>query len=111
MALRLNAAGHLHRRTTESIILILHAAAVLEKLAAWNHGSIYKTKPFEAMLEKVFSSRPIFGGASDDDEMFAKVAITTTSSVAQHAVVIANYNRPDPTEYGENILNKLGTTI
>ncbi|KAI1161870.1 FabD/lysophospholipase-like protein [Nemania serpens] len=77
----------------------MHGVPILEKLAAWNHGSIYKTKPFEAMLEKVFSSRPIFGGASDDDEMFAKVAITTTSSVAQHAVVIANYNRPDPTEY------------
>ncbi|KAI0517620.1 FabD/lysophospholipase-like protein [Xylaria bambusicola] len=77
----------------------MHGVPILEKLAAWNHGSIYKTKPFEKMLEKVFTSRPIFGGASDDHEMLTKVAITTTSSIAQHAVVLANYNRPDPTEY------------
>ncbi|KAI1736759.1 FabD/lysophospholipase-like protein [Xylaria scruposa] len=77
----------------------LHGFPILETLAAWNHGSKYKTKPFEAMLEKVFTSRPIFGGTKDDGEMFTKVAITTTSSVAQHAVVLANYNRPDPTEY------------
>ncbi|KAI1362066.1 FabD/lysophospholipase-like protein [Xylaria arbuscula] len=77
----------------------MHGIPVLEKLAAWNHGSIYKTKPFEAMLEKVFTSRPIFGGASNDHEMITKVAVTTTSSIAQHAVVLANYNRPDPIEY------------
>ncbi|KAI0555301.1 FabD/lysophospholipase-like protein [Xylaria curta] len=77
----------------------MHGVPVLEKLAAWNHGSIYKTRPLEAMLKNVFTSRPIFGGTSDNDEMFTKVAITTTSSVAQHVVVLTNYNRPDPTEY------------
>ncbi|KAI1374424.1 hypothetical protein F4677DRAFT_447419 [Hypoxylon crocopeplum] len=72
---------------------------LLEKLALLNHGSMYKTKPFEALLEKTFSSRPLFGGASDLSEMLTKVAITTTSAIAQHAVVLANYNRPDSTEY------------
>lgn len=75
---------------------------VLEKLAILNHGSMYKTKPFEAMLEEVFTSRPLFGGANEGSEMITKVAITTTSAVAQHAVVLANYNRPDTEEYGES---------
>ncbi|KAI3316635.1 FabD/lysophospholipase-like protein [Xylariaceae sp. AK1471] len=72
---------------------------ILEKLAILNHGSMYKTKPFETILEKAFTTRPLFGGANDVNEMPTKVAITTTSAVAQHAVVLANYNRPDPAEY------------
>lgn len=75
---------------------------LLEKLAMLSHGSMYKTRPFEALLRKRFEERPLFGGDINESEMLTKVAVTSTTAVAQHAVVLANYNRPDPSEYGES---------
>ncbi|KAI0124847.1 hypothetical protein BJ170DRAFT_478611 [Xylariales sp. AK1849] len=72
---------------------------VLEKLSMLNHGSIYKTKPFERVLKSKFDNRPLFGGISEKEEMSTKVAVTTTTSIEQHAVVLANYNRPDGSEF------------
>lgn len=77
---------------------------LLEKLAILNHGSMYKTKPFEKRLQEKFESRPLFGGTNEVGEMVTKVAITSTTAVAQHAVVLANYNRPDSADYGKNDL-------
>jgi hypothetical protein len=74
---------------------------LLEKLAIVNHGSIYKSKPFEALLSERFEASPLFGGTNTNrNEMVTKVAVTSTTAVAQEAVVLANYNRPDPSEYG-----------
>ncbi|KAI0888236.1 uncharacterized protein GGS22DRAFT_95044 [Annulohypoxylon maeteangense] len=72
---------------------------LLQNLAVLNHGSMYKTRPFEALLRKTFTEKPLFGGANDLSEMITKVAITTTSEMKQHAVVLANYNRQGSTEY------------
>ncbi|EXK25131.1 hypothetical protein FOMG_18188 [Fusarium oxysporum f. sp. melonis 26406] len=74
---------------------------VLEQLAVIGHGSMYKTKPFEELLKEKFDqNRSLFGGSlgegSDEPgEMATKVAVTSTISVDQHAVVISNYNRPE----------------
>lgn len=75
---------------------------LLEKLAILNHGSMYKTKPFEKRLKEKFEARPLFGGTNEVGEMVTKVAITSTTAVAQHAVVLANYNRPDSADYGKD---------
>ncbi|XDG06053.1 hypothetical protein ABKA04_005668 [Annulohypoxylon sp. FPYF3050] len=79
---------------------ILKFAPSLGKLAIISHHSRYKTKPFEAMLRNTFKEKPLFGGDNDLREMITKVAITTTTEIEQHAVVLANYNRQGPTDYG-----------
>ncbi|KAF6832216.1 hypothetical protein CPLU01_06315 [Colletotrichum plurivorum] len=72
---------------------------VLEKLAIVNHGSMYKTKPFEALLKQRFQgNRPLFGGANNQNEMSTKVAVTSTTLIEQHPVILTNYNRPDTAE-------------
>lgn len=74
---------------------------VLEQLAVISHGSMYKTKPLEELLKEKFDlNRPLFGGSlgegtNEAGEMATKVAVTSTISVGQHAVVISNYNRPE----------------
>ncbi|KAK1491219.1 hypothetical protein CTAM01_10334 [Colletotrichum tamarilloi] len=75
----------------------LSGIPLLEKLVTINHGSIYKTKPFEALLREKFQDRPLFGGANDhsQSEMLTKVAVTSTTSIDQHSVILTNYNRPD----------------
>jgi hypothetical protein len=75
---------------------------LLEHLSLLNHGSMYKTKPFETLLQETFSNQPLFGGSTETTEMATKVAITTTSALEQHPVVLANYNRPDPVENSES---------
>lgn len=76
---------------------------LLEKLVTINHGSIYKTKPFEALLREKFQDRPLFGGANEhsQSEMLTKVAVTSTTSIDQHSVILTNYNRPDAMEDGK----------
>jgi len=74
---------------------------LLEKFAILNHGSMYKTAPFEAVLKERLGMDPLFGGNTNKNEMVTKVAVTSTTTVDQHAVVLTNYNRPDPTDYGE----------
>ncbi|KAI1446662.1 FabD/lysophospholipase-like protein [Annulohypoxylon stygium] len=71
-----------------------------EKLALLSHHSRFKTTPFEELLQKTFTEKPLFGGANGLSEMVTKVAVTTTSEIEQHAVVLANYNRQGPTDYG-----------
>ncbi|KAK2606241.1 hypothetical protein QQS21_003289 [Conoideocrella luteorostrata] len=79
----------------------LKGVPVLEHLAVLNHGSMYKTKPFEELLRKKFDqNRPLFGGSLVEEEMATKVAVTSTISVDQHAVVISNYNRPESSTFG-----------
>lgn len=72
-----------------------------EKLALLSHHSRFKTTPFEELLQKTFTEKPLFGGANGLSEMVTKVAVTTTSEIEQHAVVLANYNRQGPTDYGK----------
>lgn len=75
---------------------------VLEQLAVLNHGSMYKTRPFEQLLKEKFDKhRSLFGGIDEIDEMATKVAVTSTMSIDQHAVVISNYNRPESREFGK----------
>jgi patatin-like phospholipase/acyl hydrolase len=72
---------------------------LLERMAVLNHGSMYKTSPFQAMLKQTFKSKPLFGDTDQDTMAPIKVAITTATSVDQHPVVLANYNRLDPADY------------
>ncbi|KAK8015171.1 hypothetical protein PG990_008467 [Apiospora arundinis] len=71
----------------------------LEHMAVLNHGSMYKTKPFQNVLQNTFKCEPLFGDTGQDMKAPIKVAITTATSVDQHPVVLANYSRPDPTTY------------
>ncbi|KAF6818372.1 hypothetical protein CMUS01_11936 [Colletotrichum musicola] len=72
---------------------------ILDILANLNHGSMYKTKPFEAILQQMFQAdRPLFGGADDQSETHTKVAVTATTSIEQQPVILTNYNRPDIAE-------------
>ncbi|KAM0414633.1 hypothetical protein ACHAPT_013527 [Fusarium lateritium] len=83
----------------------LKGVPLLEQLAVFNHGSMYKTRPFEELLgEKFDRNRPLFGGTlgegpNETGEMATKVAVTSTISVDQHAVVISNYNRPEKSAF------------
>ncbi|KAI1208514.1 uncharacterized protein F4807DRAFT_452194 [Annulohypoxylon truncatum] len=77
----------------------LIAIPFLKNLTALSHRSIFKTRPFEELLRRAFTEEPLFGGANDLSEIATKVAITTTSEMKQHAVVLANYNRQGTTEY------------
>ncbi|KAK6850624.1 hypothetical protein PG987_000258 [Apiospora arundinis] len=72
---------------------------LLERMAVLNHGSMYKTSPFQAMLQTTFKSKPLFGDTDQDTMAPIKVAITTATSVDQYPVVLANYNRLDPADY------------
>ncbi|KAJ4391044.1 hypothetical protein N0V93_004658 [Gnomoniopsis smithogilvyi] len=73
----------------------LNGIPLLEKIAIFSHGSKYKTKPFEKVLKETFEEWPLFGGQSELGEMFTKVAVTSTTAIQQHPVVLANYNRPN----------------
>ncbi|KAM3089514.1 hypothetical protein ACMFMG_001101 [Clarireedia jacksonii] len=74
---------------------------VLGTLQMANHKSMYKTKPFEKCLQDSFEDRPLFGGDQNNQEGYmVKVAVTSTTSIQQHPVILTNYNRPDIQEYG-----------
>ena len=72
------------------------AVVPIMRVLAWaNHGSKYKTKPFERVLKDTFdANRLLFGGQSMTN-MSMKVAVTTTTYVDQRPVVFSNYNRPE----------------
>ncbi|KAK8118120.1 uncharacterized protein PG998_006401 [Apiospora kogelbergensis] len=72
---------------------------VLQNLAVLNHGSMYKTRPLKDILQSSFESKPLFGDTGQDAMAPIKVAITSATSIDQHAIVFANYNRRDPGEY------------
>lgn len=66
-----------------------------------NYRSMYKTKPFETLLQQRFQrSRLLFGGMNDESEMSTKVAVTSTTLTEKHPVILTNYNRPDTAENG-----------
>ncbi|KAH6647653.1 hypothetical protein BKA67DRAFT_394493 [Truncatella angustata] len=71
---------------------------MLENLAVFYHGSIYKTRPFERGLKMMFQDQPLFGGATLQRETPAKVAVLGTTTLDQRSVVFANYNRQDQPE-------------
>lgn len=73
---------------------------LLEQLAMMSHRSKYKTKPFDKALKEAFEEWPLFGGQNDLGEMFTKVAVTSTTAIQQHPVVLANYNRPETLSHG-----------
>lgn len=73
---------------------------MLENLAVFYHGSIYKTRPFERGLKMMFQEQPLFGGTTSQRETPTKVAVLGTTSLDQRSVVFANYNRQDQPEQG-----------
>ncbi|KAG7057284.1 patatin-like serine protein [Colletotrichum scovillei] len=70
---------------------------LVNKIVTINHGSMYKTKPFEALLQERFQDRPLFGKVSShsQSEMLTKVAVTSTTSIDQRPIILTNYNRPN----------------
>jgi hypothetical protein len=76
----------------------LTGVPMLENLAVFYHGSIYKTRPFERGLKMMFQDQPLFGGANFQRETPTKVAVLGTTSLDQRSVVFANYNRQDQTD-------------
>lgn len=75
----------------------------LNKLVLLHHGSKYKTKPFELVLKESFEDRLLFGGPNERGEVLTKVAVTSTTAIQQHPVVLANYNRPDGPDNGQYV--------
>jgi hypothetical protein len=74
----------------------LTGVPMLENLAVFYHGSIYKTRPFERGLKMMFQEQPLFGGAANGQrETPTKVAVLGTTALEQRSVVFANYNRQD----------------
>jgi hypothetical protein len=70
------------------------AVPLLGRIAKFHHGSQYKTKPLENMLQNVFGKQTLMFADRWNEEMPTKVAVTSTLSVAQRAVIISNYSRP-----------------
>lgn len=75
---------------------------MLENLAVFYHGSIYKTRPLERMLKMMFQEQPLFGGTNSQLGMPPKVVVTATTSLEQRSVVFANYNRQDQAEQSKH---------
>jgi patatin-like phospholipase/acyl hydrolase len=70
----------------------LHKIPVIKKVAAFSHGSTYKTKPLYAALQEEFGNDILFGGRQQaDSKNFTKVAVTSTDEVGQKAIIFANY--------------------
>ncbi|KAK0670208.1 hypothetical protein QBC41DRAFT_97026 [Cercophora samala] len=75
---------------------------VLRTAAMVHHGSEYKTRPFESLLQKTFGSdRLLFGGQDSNDKCQVRVALTSTDTTVQHQpVILTNYNRPHDNNEG-----------
>lgn len=71
---------------------------VFGMISSLYHGSLYKTQPMEKALRRYFSDQPFFGVSTHKSRhnVSLKVAVTATTALDHHAVVFANYNRPDP---------------
>lgn len=71
----------------------LHKIPVMKKVAAFSHGSTYKTRPLHAALQDEFGDDALFGGRKKGDSRnFTKVAITSTDEAGQKAIIFANYH-------------------
>lgn len=77
----------------------LSGIPVLRDISTANHGSIYRTTPFEALLQALFGKDDVLFGKTDcEGGCFAKVAVTSTTRMESHKlhpVLVANYNRPN----------------
>jgi hypothetical protein len=80
----------------------LTGVPIVENLAVFYHGSIYKTRPFERGLKMMFQEQPLFGGTNCQRETPTKVAVLGTTSLEQRSVVFANYNRQDLSDESES---------
>lgn len=81
----------------------LKGIPILGKLAMMNHGSVFKTRPFESILQSpdaLGENGLLFGGPGNPRQRGrAKVAVTTTDQTSkQRPTVLANYNRPREAE-------------
>ncbi|KAI0005731.1 FabD/lysophospholipase-like protein [Xylariaceae sp. FL0662B] len=76
----------------------MNSIPLIGTLSSLYHGSVYKTQPFAKALKRYFADQPFFGGATHRSRITSttKVAVTATTFLDRHAVVFANYNRPDP---------------
>ncbi|RYP21730.1 hypothetical protein DL765_002086 [Monosporascus sp. GIB2] len=76
----------------------LRGVPLFGKLAMVNHGSIYKTRPLESILQSqdiLGNNDLLFGGKNPRRRGDARVAVTSTEETSkQRAVILANYNRP-----------------
>ncbi|KAH6635987.1 hypothetical protein F5144DRAFT_644463, partial [Chaetomium tenue] len=77
----------------------LKGVPILGKLAMMNHGSVFKTRPFESILQSpdaLGENGLLFGGPGNPRQRGrARVAVTTTDQTSkQRPTVLANYNRP-----------------
>ena len=73
--------------------------AGLQQAATVNHGSKYKTRPFQQILREVFGDEQLYGGRRSSHYVYdTKVAVTATSGTGQRAVVLANYSRQEESE-------------
>lgn len=78
----------------------LRSVPILGKLAMINHGSVFKTRPFESVLqssETLGKDDLLFGGRGNSRPRWhARVAVTTTDQTSkQRPAILANYNRPE----------------
>ncbi|KAK3995012.1 acyl transferase/acyl hydrolase/lysophospholipase [Cladorrhinum sp. PSN332] len=78
----------------------LKGIPVLGKLAMMNHGSVFKTRPFESILQSqeiLGKDTLLFGGPGNHRPRWhARVAVTTTDQTSkQRPAILANYNRPE----------------
>ncbi|KAK5119234.1 hypothetical protein LTR85_007848 [Meristemomyces frigidus] len=68
---------------------------VLEQMSSLTHGSKYKTRPWQRVLENSLGTEALFGGERKANPKFAiKVGVTATSGTAKDALLISNYSRP-----------------
>jgi patatin-like phospholipase/acyl hydrolase len=70
----------------------------MQKVASFSHGSLYKTRPLIATLQKEFGCDLLFGGPRESKSRdSAKVAVTSTDETGKKAIIFANYRH-----YGNN---------
>jgi hypothetical protein len=56
----------------------------------------YRTQPLEDTFSECFKEEAMFGGVRDAPLASArKVAVTSATETAEHAVIFTNYNRAD----------------
>lgn len=70
----------------------LSKVPIMGTLAAFGHGSFYKTTPLHTALQAEFGYEVLFGGPRKyDSRSVTKVAITSTDETGERAIILANY--------------------
>lgn len=69
---------------------------ILREAAILRHGSKYKTRPFETLLQKTMGREDLlFDGRGFRGGYHARVAVVSTETAVKHGpVVLTDYNRP-----------------